>query len=100
MPLITYEDVLELTVRQLADFLSVRGLTSERKIKLVARAFAAMKLNMNIIATTEQQQKQLKETYHQKLSDLKIPDQNGIPQEKRKDDVTKWPLITLGNVFA
>ena len=42
MPLTTYEDFSELSVKQLTDYLSVRGLnTSGRKVELIARAFAA-----------------------------------------------------------
>ena len=45
MPLELYDDFLELSVKQLTDFLTVRGLsTSGRKVELVARAFTAMEL--------------------------------------------------------
>ena len=48
MPLDKYED--------LTNYLSVRGLnTSARKVELVARAFAAFELKMNIIASSEEQ---------------------------------------------
>ena len=50
MPLTRYEDFLELSVKQLTDYLSVRGLsTSGRKLELLARAFAAMELKLDII---------------------------------------------------
>ena len=101
MALTSYEDFLELSVKQLTDFLSVHGLsTSGRKVELVARAFAAMELNMGIIDSTEEQHKKLKSTYENKLVQLQIPDPNGIPKEKRIDDLTRWPFITLGNIFS
>ena len=43
MPLTTYEDFFKLSVKQLTDYLSVRGLnTSGRKVELIARTFAAI----------------------------------------------------------
>ena len=55
MPLESYEDFLDLTVKQLTDYLSVRGLsTSGRKTELVARAFAAMELKLGIIPSTKE----------------------------------------------
>ena len=56
MPLTTYEDFLELSVKQLTGCLSVRGLnTSGRKVELIARAFAAMELKLDIIQSSESQ---------------------------------------------
>ena len=56
MPLTTYEDFSELSVKQLTDYLSVRGLnTSGRKVELIARAFAAMELKLDIIQSSESQ---------------------------------------------
>ena len=58
MPLETYEDFFELSVKQLTDFLTVRGLSiSGRKVELVDRAFTAMELNIDIIKCTDEQQK-------------------------------------------
>lgn len=55
MPLEKYEDFLELSVKHLSDYLSVRGMnTSGRKVELVARAFAAFELKMDIIASSEE----------------------------------------------
>ena len=56
MPLEEYEDFLDLPIKDLTNCLSVRGLnTSSRKVELVARAFAAFELTMNIIASSEEQ---------------------------------------------
>ena len=51
IPLTTCEDFLELFVKQLTDYLSVRGLNTfgtERKLELIARAFVAMDLKIDI----------------------------------------------------
>ena len=54
MPLTTYKDFLELSLKQLTDFWSVRGLnTSGRKVELIARTLAAMELKLNIIQSSE-----------------------------------------------
>ena len=56
MPLTTYEDFVELSVKQLTDYLSVCGLnTSGRKVEWIARVFAAMELKLDIIQSSESQ---------------------------------------------
>ena len=56
MPLTTFEDFLELSVKQLTDYLSVLGLnTSGRKVELIARALAAIELKLDIIQSSESQ---------------------------------------------
>ena len=77
MPLKNYEDFLNLSVKQLINFLTVRGLsTTGRKIELVARAFTAMELNIEIIETAEEQEKNLKQSYADKLKALDLIDPN------------------------
>ena len=45
------EDFLDLSIKDLTNYLSVCGLnTSGRKVGLVARGFPALELKMNIIA--------------------------------------------------
>ena len=101
MPLTTYEDFMELSAKQLSDYLSVRGLsTSGKKVELIARAFAAMELRLDIIESTESQKLKLQAQYDNKLSELEIPDPKLIAKSKRIDDLTKWPYITLGNIFS
>ena len=101
MPLHSYEDFLDLTVKQLTDYLSVRGLNSSgRKVELVARAFAAMEMKIEIVQSTQEQQKQLVHSYQKKLEELGIPDPKEIPVELREDDIRKWPAVTLGHVFS
>ena len=42
-----------LLVKQLSDYLSVRGLsTSGKKVELIAQGFAAMEFKLNIIEST------------------------------------------------
>ena len=54
MPLGKYEGFLDLSIKDLTNYLSVPGLnTSGRKVELVARAIAAFELKMNIIASSE-----------------------------------------------
>ena len=101
MPLHSYEDILDLTVKQLTDYLSVRGLNSSgRKVELVARAFAAMEMKIEIVQSTQEQQKQLVHSYQKKLEELGIPDPKEIPVELREDDIRKWHAVTLGHVFS
>ena len=101
MPLTTYEDFEELSLKQLSDYLSARGLsTSGKKVELIARTFAAMELKLDIIESTESQKIKLQAQYHNKLSELQIPDQKLIAKSKWIDDLTKWPYITLGNNFS
>ena len=53
MPLEKYEDFLDMNIKDLQDYLAVRGLnTSGRKIELVARAFAAFELKIKIKSTS------------------------------------------------
>ena len=101
MPLHSYEDFLDLTVKQLTDYLSVRGLNSSgRIVELVARAFAAMEMKIEIVQSTQEQQKQLVHSYQKKLEELGIPDPKEISVELREDDIRKWPAVTLGHVFS
>ena len=99
MPLEKYEDFLN--VKDLIDYLAVRGWkTSGRKVELVARAFTTFELKLEIVAYSEDQLKRLKYEYGELLKRLDIPDPNGIEIEKRLDNLTLWPVITMGNIFA
>ena len=56
IPLEKYEDFLIFGVEELSDYLAVRGLKiSEKKIELVARAFVAFELKLEIVASSEDQ---------------------------------------------
>ena len=52
MPLKKYEDFLDMNIKDLQDYLAVRGLnTSARKIELIARFFVAFELKIEIKST-------------------------------------------------
>ena len=92
---------MELSVKQLSDYLSVRGLsTSGEKMELIVRASAAMELKLDIIKSTEYQKIKLQAQYENRLSGLDIPDPKLIAKSKWINDLTKWPYITLGNIFS
>ena len=68
MPLRKYEDFLDMNIKDLQDYLAVRGLnTAERKIELIARAFAALELKIEIKSTSEDQRKRLETEYLQNI---------------------------------
>ena len=97
MPLTTHEDFMELSVKQLSDYLSVHG----KKVDLIiAQAFAAMELKLDIIESTECKKIKLQVQCDNKVSELEIPNPNLIAKLKWIDDLTKWPYITLGNIFS
>ena len=101
MPLEKYEDFLNLGVKELTDYLAVGWLkTSGKNVELFARAYAASELKLEIVASPEDQVKRLKYEYGELLKGLEIPDPNGIEIEKRLDNLTLWPVITMGNIFA
>ena len=65
IPLTTYEDFLELPVKQLTDSLSVSSLnTSGQKIDIIARTFAAMELKLDIIQSSVSQSNILQSNYN------------------------------------
>ena len=89
MGLETYEDFLNL--KQLSDFLSVRGLsTSGVKVELVACAFTAIELKFDIIESAEAQKEKLEKTYSELLKRLDIPDPNTTSKKERTDDITSY----------
>ena len=101
MPLEKYQDFLKLNTKQLSDFLAVRGLnTSGRKVELVARAFAAVELKLDIIESSEQQLEKLRHACNELLRKLEVPDPNEIDKSKRTDDLAKWPVVTIRNILA
>ena len=57
MPLEKYEDFFDLSIKDLTNYLSVRGFnTSSRKPELVAKTFPAFELKLNIISSFEELQ--------------------------------------------
>ena len=82
------------------DYLSVRGLkTAGKKIELVARAFTAMKMKMEIIENAEEQKK-LDLYYKNLIKELNTIDPKKVPMTKRINNVTPWPRLTMGHIFS
>ena len=95
-----HENFLNLTTIQLANFLAIRWLnTSGRKLKLIATVFAALELKLDIIESSEQQLEKLKREYSELLRKLEITDPNDINRPKRIDDLTKWQVVTICNLY-
>ena len=79
--------------------MSLRGLnTSGRKVELVARAFVAFQLIMNIIGFSEEQKLKLERYYQEILSKHSLVDPMLIEKNKRINDMTRWPVTSLGNI--
>ena len=98
MPLQKYEDFLELSIEQLVDYLSVRGLNaSGKKVELLAQAFAAFELK--IIASSEEQRAKLEDDYQEMLAVHDIADHILIEDHKKIGDIKNWPVLSLGNIF-
>ena len=101
MPLEKYEDFLDMQIKDLQDYLAVRGLNIPgRKTELVARPLAVFELKIEIKSTSEDQRKRLETEYLQNMKELSLPDPNTIEENKRLDNITKWPTITMGNIFS
>ena len=90
MPLEKYDDLLDLSIKDLTNYLSVCGLnTSGRKVELVARAFPAFELEMNIIASSEEKKLKLESDYQEMLSKHGLVEPMSIQKNKRTDDMTR-----------
>ena len=89
-----------LGMNSLVDFLAAHGLkTTGRKIELVARAFAAVDMNLPILASSEQQQNRLNITYQNRLRFFKIGDPLLVDDSDKSDQILKWPKINVGSIF-
>ena len=66
--------------------MSIRGVnTSGKKVELVARAFAAFELKMNIIASPEEQKLRLESEYQEVLSKQGLVDPLSIEKKTPKE---------------
>ena len=66
--------------------MSIRGVnTSGKKVELVARAFAAFELKMNIIASPEEQKLRLESEYQEVLSKHGLVDPLSIEKKTPKE---------------
>ena len=87
---LTYKKFLELSVKQLVDYLSVRGLnTSGKIVELVAQAFAVFELKIDIIASSEEQKAKLENDYEEILAIHDLADLLLIEDHKKIDDIKK-----------
>ncbi|KXJ06371.1 hypothetical protein AC249_AIPGENE12226 [Exaiptasia diaphana] len=94
-----YEDFLDLSVGTLRDYLNLRGLqVTGRKVELVARAFSACEMNLPIKLTHEQHNNKLKAEYNNRLAKCDLADPNS--ETEWLDDMTLWPAVDLGKIFA
>ena len=55
---------------------------------------------MNIIASSEEQKLKLETYYQEMLSKHNLVDHMSIEKNRRIDDMTRWPVISLWNIFA
>ena len=86
-------------IKGFTNYLSLRGLnTSSRKVELVARAFVAFQLIMNIIGFSEEQKLKLERYYQEILSKHSLVDPMLMEKNKRINDMTRWPVTSLGNI--
>ena len=83
------------------DYLSVRGLnTSGKIVELIAQAFAVFELKIDIIASSEEQKAKLENDYEEILAIHDLADLLLIEDHKKIDDIKKWPVLSLWNIFA
>ena len=101
MALASYEDFLHLGMNNLTDYLAARGMkTTGRKIELVARAFSAFEMKIGIVASSAELQEQLKNEYAKKNKKINACDPWSVDESCRVDDITSWPKIDIGKIFA
>eukprot|EP00795_Rhopilema_esculentum_P015949 gene15949-7279_t len=101
MALSKYKDFLELGRNSLVDILAVHGLNkSGKKVELVARAFAAVDMNLPILASSVEQQAKLKIDYENRLKKFNICDPESVSVTERSNDILKWPKIDVGAIFS
>lgn len=95
-----YEDFLDLSMGNLKDYRSLRGLsTTGRTVEPVARAFSAFKMKLPVQVSQEQHLASLQREFQDRLrkydlSDPKSSDTTWV------DDMTKWPPVDLCKIFA
>eukprot|EP00795_Rhopilema_esculentum_P009831 gene9831-18406_t len=97
----TYQDFLDMGVNSSKDFLTVRGVSVSNytEVELVARAFSAAEMGLPIVMSSEDQAKLLQQEYKKRLKEMDLSDPKEIKDEDKKDELSLWPTITLGNIF-
>ena len=94
-------DFLEWTVHELKYFLAMRALSQEgTKLDLAARALVAFEKKQPVRRDLGGLEEELKGTYTKMLNDYKIPDPIKISDQNWMENVSLWPRVDLGKVFA
>ena len=101
MVLTTYKDFMALGNNTLKEYLSVRGLNvTGNRPELVARAFVASEMKMDIILSSAEQAARLDQDYTKLLSDNKLTtDPRDVLEGEKSNDITKWVDMTSGKIF-
>lgn len=95
-----YEDFLDLSMGNLKDYLSLRGLsTTGRKVELVARAFSAFEMKLPVQVPQEQHLASLQREFQDRLHKYDLSDPRSS-DTTWVDDMTKWPPVDLGKIVA
>ena len=98
---VTCADFLEWTVQELKCFLAMRALSQEgTKLDLAARALVAFEKKEPVRQDLGDLEEEFKGTYTKMLNDYKIPDPIKISDQNWMDNVSLWPQVDLGKVFA
>ena len=99
-----YDLIYKESLEELKNYLRIRGLkVNERKIQLVASAFAASKNGVKPIKTSVEVEADLKTEYLAKLQidDRNIPDPFKIPDGWMNQDegLKFWPMLIYPDIF-
>ena len=97
----SYQDFLEMGVNQLKEYLSMKGISVSgySKVELVARAFSAAEMNLPVLLSNEETVMRLDADYTKRLRDFDLDDPKKYENSNKKNDITLWPKIMLGNIF-
>ena len=96
------EEFDNMRVKELKDFLSVRGLSTsgKKKVELVALAYSCVVLGIEIQATQVDLARELRSDYDASLSKSGLSlDPSAVQRSDKVDNVMWWPKINLGNIF-
>ena len=96
-----YDAFLSMNVNNLNNYLTVRviSVSGYNKIELVAWAYSAAEMDLPIILSFADLNKNLEEECSKCLIRFNILDPKNIEKELRVDNLTAWPKINLGNIF-
>ncbi len=90
-----------MSVQELKYFLAMRAMSQVgTKLDLVVRAQAAFQQKIPVRQDLSELEKELKNTYAKMLTEYKIPDPIKLPSNNWSEDVSLWPRVDLGKIFA